>query len=531
MFYLHLKSPKEKKIYYAKHLLFKPRCKFICAVHQWFKSGFSSYPMLPFDVQGYEFSVKYGLRKKDSLLHYKARLIMIIISGIGLLMLWSLNNANLSYALLQKVEDHLQPLSEIKVHSQIKTLSLSSEPVEIIPPSSQIKTLPLPSEPLEIIPPSSLWRHIQVQTGDNLSKIFERYKLNKSQLYYLSHLHKYSEKLLQLNVHQKLHIKSDYQGNVESLILELSPTHELHVYNQNQFFQAEVRPIGSQIDWIIHEGQIRTSFEQAAKQSGLSESMLTRFREIFQWEVDFNALQKGDSFKIVYEQRWFEGEIKDSDILAAGLIHRGEPYLAIQYTDLSGYTDYYTPWGLSLHKISLSIPVEFTRISSFFGERQHPILNMFHFHTGIDYAASRGTPVRAAGDGTIIFAGYKGGYGKTLILEHNSRLQTLYAHLSGIVDSLAPGETVFQGQVIGYVGQTGSATGPHLHYEVQLDALPINPLLANFPLTMPVPEKDRDDFLKHSKMILTRFENGKKPFSMLVALPTSKEELAMMPSF
>lgn len=513
MFSFMPSSPKERKLY-SRHLLFKPRCKFFCVVNQWFKSEFSRYPMLPFEVQGYEFSIKHGLRKKDSSLLYRARFATIIMSCLGLLFLWSLNNINVSYALLQKIESNLQPIPD-KFHPESKKISLPPHPFE------KIKVSP---------PQASLWRHVQIQSGDNLSKIFEKYKLNKTPLHQLSRLNKYSGKLLQLTVHQKLHIKSDHQGNLESLILELNPTHELHVYKQNNLFQGEVRPIGTQTDLITRVGKVDTSFEQAATQSGLSESMRTRLKEIFQWEVDFSHLQKEDYFKVIYEQRWFEGEIKDSDILAAGFVHKGETYLAIRYTDPSGYTDYYTPWGTSLRKISLGVPVEFTRISSFFGERQHPILNMFHFHTGIDYAASRGTPVRASGDAIVSFVGYKGGYGNSIILGHNPRLQTLYAHLSGIADNINPGETVFQGQIIGYVGQTGTATGPHLHYEVQLDNLPINPLLANFPLFMPIPEKERNDFLKQSQNMLAQLGNGEK-FLAMTSLPSSKEDLAMIPLF
>jgi murein DD-endopeptidase MepM/ murein hydrolase activator NlpD len=220
----------------------------------------------------------------------------------------------------------------------------------------------------------------------------------------------------------------------------------------------------------------------------LPQPILAQLIDIFYPKLDLkHQSREGDQFCVIYEERTLEDDREAGHVLAAEIIQPGQTHRAIRYTDQQGYTGYYTPMGDSWEQLSLlSAPVEFTRISSLFGDRKHPILNKFRAHTGIDYAAPRGTPIVAAGKATIAFIGRKGGYGKAIILEHNQRLHTLYAHLSKYEPELQVGDTVVTGQVIGYVGQSGRTTGPHLHYEIRIDDIPIDPLLAQAPLTMPI---------------------------------------------
>jgi len=459
-------------------------------VKQWLKQWFSRYPMLPLETRGYEFSIEHGLRKQSTFRPLQS----LLTSGLIVLILWGLNNTHDSYALFQKMR-----------------------PAPSFPPTPWLSPLAVKSAES---PREAAWLHLRIQAGDNLSRIFEKYKLNKAHLHQLTQLDKNADKLLQLNINQPLHIKSDSRGNIENLILELEATHELYIYRQQEKFKSEVRKIARQTDFITRQASVGNSLKVAATQAGLSESMRNNLENIFTWEIDFQRLRTQDSFRVINEQHWFEGEAKEGDILAAEFVHQGEIYQAVRYTDHSGNTDYYTPDGVSLSKIMLLMPVEFTRISSFFGERQHPIINMFRFHTGIDYAAPRGAPVRAVSDATVIFVGYKGGYGNTVILEHHNRLQTLYAHLSEFTENLSLGEHLLPGQIIGYVGQTGLATGPHLHYEVQLDGLPIDPLLTYLPLFIPIPEDEREAFFTQSQPLVAKL-------AMIPSLPIGTENLAM----
>ncbi len=253
----------------------------------------------------------------------------------------------------------------------------------------------------------------------------------------------------------------------------------------------------------VHTENVTVHCQVNSSISGLdlSEHLVVQLINIFQWEIDFERdVRAGDQLTIIYR--------KDGKILAAEFINQGKVYRAIAYTDSAGIMNYYTPMGFDLQKISLvSAPLEYSRISSPFGRRKHPISKKFHFHKGIDYAAPWGTPIVAAGEATVTFVGRKGGYGRLVTLQHHQRVSTLYAHLSSYAKGLSVGDKVSQGQIIGYVGQSGRSTGPHLHYEIQLDCVAINPsLLAGTPLSLPIPKEQKYHFLTKSQRLLTQLD-------------------------
>ncbi len=225
------------------------------------------------------------------------------------------------------------------------------------------------------------------------------------------------------------------------------------------------------------QGVITTTLSEAGKKVGLSEELLNQLTQIFAWDIDFATnLHQGDRFSVVYERGGFNGA---DDIVAAEFTNHGKTYKAVRYIDKEGFANYYTPDGKALQKAFLSTPVDFARISSGFDlSRRHPVLHRVRAHKGVDYAARTGTPVKATGNGQISFLGRKGGYGQVIIIQHGDRYETVYAHLSKYRDGLNEGSTVRQGDVIGYVGQTGLATGPHLHYEFRIDGVHQNPLTA-----------------------------------------------------
>jgi murein DD-endopeptidase MepM/ murein hydrolase activator NlpD len=225
--------------------------------------------------------------------------------------------------------------------------------------------------------------------------------------------------------------------------------------------------------------------------------------------VDFALeIREGDSFSLVYEEVWQdERRLRDGDVLAAEFINQGRVYRAVRYRDPNGKVDYYTPEGLSVRKAFLRAPLDFNRVSSNFNpNRLHPILKTKRPHKGVDYAAPKGTPVKAAGDGRVIFRGRNGGYGNCVIIQHGGNITTLYAHLSKFAGSARKGSRVSQGQTIGYVGATGLATAPHLHYEYRLNGVHRNPRTVPLPEAAPVAAEYRDDFLQAARPLLAQLD-------------------------
>jgi len=225
-------------------------------------------------------------------------------------------------------------------------------------------------------------------------------------------------------------------------------------------------------------------FEDGRK-AGIHSALLSQLMEIFTWDIDLEKeIRKGDSFKILYEQRIRKGQESRPSlrIVAAELVNAGQKFTAIYFEKQKGQGNYYNPEGRSLARAFLRFPLEFTSISSQFAHsRFHPLLRVNLPHTGVDFAAERGTPVRAVGDGVITLAGWNGNYGKAIDIQHDSTYTSRYAHLHGFAEGIHNGSSVRKGQVIGYVGSTGRSTGPHLHFELYKDQQYVNPLSVDFP--------------------------------------------------
>ncbi len=239
---------------------------------------------------------------------------------------------------------------------------------------------------------------------------------------------------------------------------------------------------------------IESSLWNAFSSQGLPTDLALELSEIYAWTIDFFGLQKGDSIKVYYEDRYV-----DSVRLGLGRIYAADFYHGRSWQDAYWYegsvSGYFDGEGKSLRKAFLKAPLNYKRISSHFSyARKHPVHKVVRPHTGVDYAAPTGTPVVAIGDGVVTFKAYKGGGGNTIKIRHNSVYTTAYLHLSGYAKGLAVGKKVKQGEVIGYVGSTGTATGPHLDFRVWKDGTPINPLKMVSPPTDPIPESERDTF-------------------------------------
>jgi len=256
----------------------------------------------------------------------------------------------------------------------------------------------------------------------------------------------------------------------------------------------------------MRSGTIRHSLFAATDELGVPDSVATKLAEIFGTQLDFTSdLRQGDQFSVVYETVYHQGvAIRAGRILAAEFVNRGKRYTVVLHKDPDGAQAYYTPDGRGLNQAYLRYPLEFTRISSSFGRRLHPIHRSWRSHNGVDFAAPSGTPVKAASDGTVSFAGHQNGYGNIVIVQHRDRYATAYAHLRGFAKGLRKGDRVRQGDLVGFVGMTGWATGPHLHYEIRINNVARDPMRIALPTVKPLEGKTLAAFKTQTGEMLER---------------------------
>lgn len=258
---------------------------------------------------------------------------------------------------------------------------------------------------------------------------------------------------------------------------------------------------------LMRTGTIRSSLFAAADASGMPDSVAVQIADIFAGDVDFHRdLRQGDRFAVLYEQYYLEGRpVHAGRVLAAEFVNQGRRHRALHYALAQG-GGYYAPDGSNLRKAFLRSPLEYSRISSGFGMRRHPFQRTWRAHSGVDFAAPTGTRVRAAGDGVVEFAGPKAGYGNMVTVRHRGQYSTVYAHLSRFAPGMQRNARVAQGDVIGFVGQTGWATGPHLHYEFRVAGQSRNPYAIAMPAGEPVPPADLTAYRRHAEPLLARLE-------------------------
>jgi len=342
------------------------------------------------------------------------------------------------------------------------------------------------------------WQELTVKSGDSMSRLFKRAGLTSQQLDEVMKSGGPAKKLTKIFPKDIVRVLTDDNGQLQALRYEIDP--ETYLLVERESGQLVAKELKHLIETrIAHaEGTIESSLFLAANKADISENIIMELAGIFGWDIDFALdIRKGDSFKLIYEEIFRNGEkVKDGEIIAAEFVNDGDVYRAVRYTNPeTSRTEYYTPEGKSLRKEFLRTPVNFTRISSRFTTRRyHPVLHKFRSHKGVDYAAKRGTPIRASGDGKVVFKGKKGGYGRVIMIQHGSKYTTVYAHLNSYNKKVRVGKKVKQGQTIAYVGSSGLATGPHLHYEFRVNGVHRNPLTVRLPSSGPVPERYLADF-------------------------------------
>lgn len=354
------------------------------------------------------------------------------------------------------------------------------------------------------------WREFIVKSGDNLARLFKRANIKPQQLDELMKSGDAVKKLRKIFPKDVIRVLSDANGTLQALRYDIDHKSYLMVERQHDTLIAKTYNHQIETREAHASGVIDSSLFIAAKDAGISQNIIMELANIFAWDVDFALdIRKGDSFTVLYEELYRNGEkISDGKILAADFTNNGKVYRAVRYTNpQTNISEYYTADGKSMRKAFLRTPVNFTRISSrFTTSRYHPVLHKFRSHKGVDYAAKRGTPIYAAGDGKVIFKGKKGGYGNVMILQHGTKYTTLYAHLKTYNKKLRKGSKVKQGQTIAYVGSSGLATGPHLHYEFRVNGVHRNPLTVRLPISNPVPKRYMADFELSTTPVLAQLD-------------------------
>lgn len=351
-----------------------------------------------------------------------------------------------------------------------------------------------------------------VRSGENLSTIFSELNLSREDLHKIIHSNAAGKQFADVLPGQDVVATINADGELERLTYTKNPFETLVATRQNDGF--DVKLFSKKIDHQISNASatIHSSLFEDGVNAGLSEKIILKLADIFAWDIDFALnLRDGDKFTVVYEKLFVDGkEFDTGDILSVEFVNQGKTYTAVRFSDNQGHTGYYTPEGNSLRKAFLQSPMDFAKISSHFNlHRKHPILNTIRAHKGVDYAASIGTPVKTTGDGKIVFRGEKNGYGNVVEVEHGQKYSTLYAHLSGFKSGQKIGSKVSQGDVVGYVGKTGLATGPHLHYEFRIAGQHVNPVTAKVPRSLPMDKALLAKFKAQTQPLLAQLQQAK----------------------
>jgi len=355
-------------------------------------------------------------------------------------------------------------------------------------------------------------REVVVAKGDTLSTLFEKVGLPAASVHEVLASGKQAKLFGQLKRGQKLEFELNPEGQLVNLHSKVSDLETISLTRNDKGYAFNRITAKPTVRSAYVHGVINSSLSQSAARAGLSHRMTMDMASVFGYDVDFaQDIRPGDQFDVIYEQKVVNGKaVGTGPILSARFVNRGKIYTAVRYTNKQGNTSYYTADGNSMRKAFIRTPVDFARISSKFSMgRKHPILNKIRAHKGVDYAAPRGTPIKAAGDGKVLLAGRRGGYGNTVIIQHGNTYRTLYGHMQGFAKGVKTGGSVKQGQVIGYIGTTGLSTGPHLHYEFQVNGVHVDPLGQKVAMADPISKAERARFLAQSQPLMARMDQEK----------------------
>lgn len=376
-----------------------------------------------------------------------------------------------------------------------------------IPVHTVIENLQLPSSDTPSNIAGNFWHEERIQRGDTMSALLDRLNVNDEDISGFLQSAKDSKSLRQLIPGRIVRAQTDSEGNLLALQYISSSESMLKVEKQAGGFKASDDAVPLESRLMMKSAVIKSSLFGATDAANIPDNIAMQIADIFSSDIDFHSdLQKGDKVTVVYESFYNKGElIKTGRVVAAEFINSGKSYRAVYFQDREGRGGYYTPEGKNLRKAFLRSPLEFSRVTSgFTNARFHPVLKTWRAHKGVDYGAPTGTRVKAVADGTVAFIGKQGGYGNLLILQHQGQYSTAYGHLSAFAKNLRRGSKVSQGDIVGQVGMTGVATGPHLHYEFRVAGVQLNPLSIPMPTAFPIAAQYKADFNQMAENLAMR---------------------------
>jgi murein DD-endopeptidase MepM/ murein hydrolase activator NlpD len=387
--------------------------------------------------------------------------------------------------------------------------------------STPAMTGPTPADPLANVAPAPAetqpaapalaWDEVTIRSGDTLARLLAQHGATAAEIHAIATAGDAGRALSAIRPGASLRFATDTQGRLQAVNYEPDVYRVVSVTRRddNTFEPAIVdRPTLTVQRYA--DGIVTDSLFASGSRAGLSDRVILEMADVFGYEIDFALeVQEGDSFRVLHEEILVDGvKVRDGAVLSAEYMNRGKAYRAVRYVDSEGHASWYAPDGTSMRKAFLRTPVDFARISSRFNlKRRHPVLHSIRAHKGVDYAAARGTPVRATGEGRIEYAGNKGGYGRVVIIQHGNRYSTLYAHLNGYARNIRSGARVTQGQIIGYVGSSGMSTGPHLHYEFRVGGAHVDPLSARVPRAKSISAAEMPAFLAEANRLVALLDS------------------------
>ncbi|MDQ6916941.1 MAG: peptidoglycan DD-metalloendopeptidase family protein [Pseudomonadota bacterium] len=360
-------------------------------------------------------------------------------------------------------------------------------------------------------PADGYWREERIQRGDTLGSVLARLGIDDAPAQNFLRTDARARPLYQLRPGKAVRVQADDNGRLIALSYLAQGGELLSVQRTPEGFSAESAPPGSTVRLELRAGEIRSSLFAASDSVALPDAVTMQLAEVFSGDIDFHHdLRRGDWFAVVYEMREIDGQpVGAGRIVAAQFVNKGNAYRAFAWQGPDGSEGYYGEDGKNLRKAFMRSPLSFTRITSGFSlARFHPFLQTWRAHKGVDFGAPTGTPVHAAGDGKVVSAGRQNGYGNAVVLQHGASFSTVYAHLSRFAAGIRPGARVAQGEVIGHVGQTGWATGPHLHYEFRVNNEQRNPMTIALPTAQPLPAAERAAYLERVAMLSAQLALG-----------------------
>jgi murein DD-endopeptidase MepM/ murein hydrolase activator NlpD len=372
--------------------------------------------------------------------------------------------------------------------------------------TSVVEQITLPALPSASDATESYWREARIERGDTIASILQRLQIDDAS----------AGQVLQRTSEARLLYRLIPGRTIRAHTTAAGQLLALRYLNGSQLLKIDregdalvVSEGAAEVETRLHmrSGEIRSSLFAATDAAGMSDAVAVQIAEVFSTDIDFHRdLRKGDRFAAVYEVQYHQGEpVKTGRLLSAEFVNNGKTFQAVWFQNPDGEGGYYTPDGKNIRKAFLRSPLEFSRISSGFTiSRFHPVLQTWRAHKGVDYAAPTGTRVRATGDGIIEFVGRQGGYGNLVVLRHQSKYTTWYGHLSGFAPGMQKGKRIVQGDVIGFVGSTGIATGPHLHYEFRTNDVHQDPLRVAMPPAPPLALQHRAAFDENARPLAER---------------------------